>query len=84
MKTVPEIIARLRNELSLHPEEKETTFAGDIRALCDSHERLRKFAEGVAENAEHYADTYTELESMRIELRGFAESACAALNETKP
>jgi hypothetical protein len=57
--------------------QKEAKIIADAHKAALAAERehnktLVEVLKGMAENADHYADDYTEIDSMRTELRGFA------------
>jgi hypothetical protein len=63
---------KLREGVTLREKVTDMKLAAVVEAL-----------QVVAENADNCADNYTEVESLRTELRGFAETARAALAKVK-
>lgn len=61
------------------PTRQEELLQAELAKLRSINTELLAFAEGVAENAERFADNYTYAESLRTELRGFAEAARQAI-----
>jgi hypothetical protein len=72
--------------MSLHTRGWDNAIRSCGKQLAAELEKVKTLVdalEGIAENADHYADDYTEIESLRIELRGFAEQARHALAKVK-
>lgn len=82
-----------RDEMALLPlvdYNRAIACVNALRGIAEPEAALRQvrnILKQIDEGGDHYADSYTEIDSLKIELRGFSEQARAALallpDETK-